>query len=63
MWTSGGLTNKYHHDPDQVNSQVPLFGIRVQQVKHDGSYNEENEAAHLWETLVSALRRVSSLQS
>lgn len=58
---TGWLTHKYHHDPDQVNSQVPLFGIRVQKVEHDGSYNEENEAAHLWETLVSALRCVFSL--
>lgn len=41
------LTYKYHHDPDQVNCQIPLFGIRVQKVEHDGRYNEENKAAHL----------------
>lgn len=44
---SEGLTNKHHQDPDQVNCQVPLFGVRVQEVKHDGRYDEEKKAAHL----------------
>lgn len=30
----------------------------MKKVEHDGSYNEENEAAHLRETLVSVLRCV-----
>lgn len=44
---SKGLTDKHHQDPDQVNRQVPLFGVRVQKVKHDGRYDEEKKAAHL----------------
>ena len=43
------LTYKYHHDPDYVDRQVPLFGVRVQQVEHDGRYNEEKKAAYLQE--------------
>lgn len=41
------LTYKNHHDPDQVNCQIPLFGIRVQKVEHEGGYDEENKVAHL----------------
>jgi len=26
------LTYKDHHDPDRMDRQVPLFGVRVQQV-------------------------------
>lgn len=32
-----------------MDRQVPLFGIRVQEVEHDGRNNEENKAAHLQE--------------
>lgn len=38
-----------------MNRQVPLFSIRMKKVEHDGSYNEESEAAHLQETLISVL--------
>lgn len=37
----------HHHDPDQVYSQVPLPGVGVQQVQHDGGDHEEEQAAHL----------------
>lgn len=42
------LTDEQHHDPDRVDRQVSLFGVRVQEVEHDGGHDEENEAAHLW---------------
>lgn len=34
-------------DPDHVDGQVSLFSVRMQQVEHDGRYEEEEEAAHL----------------
>lgn len=37
----------HHHDPDQVYSQVPLPGVGVQQVQHDGGDHEEDQTAHL----------------
>lgn len=41
------LTYKNHHNPDEVNCQTPLFGVRMHQVKHDRRDDEEKEAAHL----------------
>lgn len=47
MQTTKRLTNKNHHDPEQVNGQIPFLGVRVQEVEHDGSYDEEYKVAHL----------------